>query len=121
MNPVYLDRMADKEPKQKRRRRIAILVVGIAVLAIVVVGWLLLRSRSQSTAGASDKASQTPTVLVSHVVSKDVDRQLKLPGELRAFQDVPIYPKVQGFVEVNIDERKRIGPESLRQSCGDKA
>ena len=113
--------MADKEPKQKRRRRIAILVVGIAVLAIVVVGWLLLRSRSQSTAGASDKASQTPTVLVSHVVSKDVDRQLKLPGELRAFQDVPIYPKVQGFVEVNIDERKRIGPESLRQSCGDKA
>ncbi len=61
MNPVYLDRMADKEPKQKRRRRIAILVVvaGIAVLAIVVVGWLLFRTRSQSTAGASEKVVAT--------------------------------------------------------------
>src|SRR5436853_6950267 len=39
------------------------------------------------------------TVLVSHVVSKDVERQLRLPGELRAYQDVAIYPKVQGFVE----------------------
>src|SRR5438034_8406261 len=98
--------MADKKPKQKRRRRIAILVVvaGIALLAIVVVGWLVLGTRPQSTAGTPDKASQTPTVLVSHVVSKDVDRQLKLPGELRAFQDVAIYPKVQGFVEaINVD------------------
>ena len=79
-------------------------VAGVAVLAIVVIGWLLIRSRSQRTVSASDKASQTPTILVSHVVSKDVDRQLKLPGELRAFQDVAIYPKVQGFVEtVNVD------------------
>src|SRR5437588_4982236 len=44
------------------------------------------------------------TVLVSHVVSKDVERQLRLPGELRAYQDVAIYPKVQGFVEtLNVD------------------
>jgi len=81
-----------------------VVVAGVAVLAIVVIGWLLIRSRSQRTVSASDKASQTPTILVSHVVSKDVDRQLKLPGELRAFQDVAIYPKVQGFVEtVNVD------------------
>src|SRR5437667_12674487 len=98
--------MDDKETKQTRRRRIAtiLILVGLAVVAILIVGWLLLRTRSQSTAGASDKSTQTPTVLVSHVVSKDVDRQLKLPGELRAYQDVAIYPKVQSFVEaINVD------------------
>src|SRR6266568_6668049 len=114
--------MADKEPKQKRRRQIAILVVvaGIAVLAIVVVGWLLFRTRSQSPAVASDKASQTPTVLVSQVVSRDVDRQLKLPGELRAYQDVAIYPKVQGFVEaVNVDRGSVVkrGKKLVRMSA----
>ncbi len=118
--------MANKEPKQKRRRRIAILVVvaGIAVLAIVVVGWLLLRTRSRSTAVASDKASQTPTFLVSHVVSRDVDRQLKLPGELRAYQDVAIYPKVQGFVEaVNVDRGSVVkrGQLLIRMSAAELA
>ncbi|HMH44437.1 MAG TPA: efflux RND transporter periplasmic adaptor subunit [Pyrinomonadaceae bacterium] len=93
-----------KTPNPRMKLSAILIVAGIAVVAIVIVGWLLLRTRAQSTAGASDKASQTPTVLVSHIVSKDVDRQLKLPGELRAYQDVAIYPKVQGFVEaINVD------------------
>jgi membrane fusion protein, multidrug efflux system len=93
-----------KTPGPRMKLSVVLIVAGVAVVVILIVGWLLLRTRSQSTVGASDKASQTPTVLVSHVVSKDVDRQLKLPGELRAYQDVAIYPKVQGFVEtINVD------------------
>ena len=93
-----------KTPKPRMKLRVVLLVVVIAVAAILILGWLLLRSRSQGTTGASDKASQAPTILITHVVSKDVERQLKLPGELRAYQDVAIYPKVQGFVEtINVD------------------
>lgn len=83
-----------------------VIVACVSVAAIVIVSWFLLRSggTTKGVASTSDKSTQTLTVLVSHVVSKDVDRQLKLPGELRAYQDVAIYPKVQGFVEtINVD------------------
>lgn len=41
----------------------------------------------------------TPTVNVITVESHELNRQLRLPGELQPFQDVAIYAKVQGFVE----------------------
>jgi len=37
--------------------------------------------------------------VVAGVVSRQFTRQTLLPGELQAYQDVAIYPKVQGFVE----------------------
>src|SRR5437868_5720326 len=95
------------ESKKGTRRvklGVILMVAGIAVAAMLLVTWLLLRNRSQGTAGPSDKTTQTVTVPVFHVVSKDVERQLKLPGELRAYQEVAIYPMVQGFVEtLNVD------------------
>jgi membrane fusion protein, multidrug efflux system len=36
---------------------------------------------------------------VTEVVSLELNRQLRLPGELQPFQDVAIYAKVPGFVE----------------------
>ncbi len=44
-------------------------------------------------------APSIPTVTVTSVVSQELSRQLKLPGELLAYQDVMLYPKVQGFIE----------------------
>ena len=87
-----------------RRKRVAI-IVSISVAAILIFSWIIIRSRAnRATPAPADKASQTPTVPASRVVSKAVDRQLRLPGELRAYQDVAIYPKVQGFVEtINVD------------------
>ena len=48
---------------------------------------------------AAEGASQTPTVVVANVVSQDLNLQLRLPGELQAFQDVALYPKLPGFVD----------------------
>ena len=36
---------------------------------------------------------------VTKVVMQDLERQLRLPGELQAYQEVALYPRVQGFVE----------------------
>ena len=44
-------------------------------------------------------APQTPTVNVVTVESHELNRQLRLPGELLPFEDVAIYAKVQSFVE----------------------
>ena len=38
-------------------------------------------------------------VTVTAVLSRELNRQLRLPGELQAYQDVMLYPKVQGFIE----------------------
>ena len=40
-----------------------------------------------------------PTVTTTTVQSLELNRSLRLPGELQAFQDVALYAKVQGFVE----------------------
>ncbi|MBL8190442.1 MAG: efflux RND transporter periplasmic adaptor subunit [Acidobacteria bacterium] len=54
--------------------------------------------KSQSQTSPSP-ASQTPTVNVVTVESHELNRQLRLPGELLPFEDVAIYAKVQSFVE----------------------
>jgi RND family efflux transporter MFP subunit len=101
---------------------VLIITASILAVAILIVSWLLLRSggSTKDTASTSDKASQTPTVPVSHVVSKDVDQQLKLPAELRAYQDIGIYAKVQGFVDrIDVDRGSvvRRGQMLIRMSA----
>src|SRR4029434_8471880 len=48
---------------------------------------------------ASSPAEATPTVTVVSVLSQKLNRQLQLPGELQAYQDVMLYPKVRGFIQ----------------------
>jgi len=53
---------------------------------------------------ASSPAPQPPTINVTTVESHELNRQLRLPGELQPFQEVAIYAKVQGFVEtISVD------------------
>src|SRR5215831_9321012 len=79
------------------------LILGgiIAVLALVIIVWAVFRRGTQSAAPPGPPSSQTqaPTVTVTNVLSQELSRQIRLPGELQAYQDVAIFPKVQGFVE----------------------
>ena len=74
---------------------------GLAIVIVAIVTWAISRSNAQKTQGQSapDQTAQAPTVIVTPVVSQDLNLQLRLPGELQAYQDVAVYPKVQGFVE----------------------
>ena len=82
------------------RRR---LLIGLATLAlaVLIVSWSLVRTRAQKPPDqtASLQQSQAPTVIVTNVVSQELSRQVRLPGDLKAYQDVAIYPKIPGFVE----------------------
>ena len=78
---------------------------AITILMIVLlVGFLITACKStQPTNNASAKPAP-PTVITTNVISQAVNKELRLPGELRAYQDVALYPKVQGFVEsINVD------------------
>jgi membrane fusion protein, multidrug efflux system len=82
-----------------------VVVAVVVVLAIVGVAWLLIRSSRQAqSAGTPAARAPAPTVTTTNVISQKVNKELRLPGELRAYQSVAIYPKIQGFVEsVNVD------------------
>ena len=52
---------------------------------------------------AAAPAAPTPVEIVQ-VISKPVEREMKLPGELRPYLSVPLHSKVTGFVDqVNVD------------------
>lgn len=54
-------------------------------------------------------APPTPTVVVTHVVSQELSRNLRLPGELQPYQDVQLYPKVQGFISwIGVDRGSEV-------------
>ena len=83
-------------------RRNVILASIAGIVAIVLITWLIVRTTTHKAPGQdarADGAAQTPSVTVTKVVSQDLNRELRLPGELQAYQDVAIYAKVPGFVE----------------------
>src|SRR5215831_18226236 len=54
-------------------------------------------------------APASPSVEVVRVVSKTVERQVKLPGEFQPYLAVPIFAKVTGFVkQVVVDRGSRV-------------
>ncbi len=87
------------------RKRLVLGVIA-AIAAIVITFWTLGRSSAPqikqqggNPAAASPGQAQAPTILVTAVVSQDLIRQIRLPGELQAYQDVALFSKVQSFVE----------------------
>lgn len=61
-----------------------------------------------------------PSVAVVPVVSQELKKTMKLPGELVAFQDVALYPKTQGFVEwIGVDRGSMVeaGQQLVRLSA----
>ena len=77
------------------------------ILVLIMASATACSSSAQNQAAnnaASPAPAQTPTVSVTEVVSMEMNRQLRLPGELQPFEDVAIYAKVPGFVEaINVD------------------
>ena len=67
------------------------------VAVVAAVAWSVGSLEAQNPPAAV--AAPAPTVMVVTVVSHILDRALALPGDLIAFQDVEVRPKIAGFVE----------------------
>ncbi|HEY2934064.1 MAG TPA: efflux RND transporter periplasmic adaptor subunit [Acidobacteriota bacterium] len=57
------------------------------------------QTRTTRKSSAASAGSKIPVVLVTTVKSQQLIRQVRLPAELQAYQDVALYAKVPGFVE----------------------
>lgn len=74
----------------------------VAGALLTALGWTVVQTDAQNPGQRSSQtgaAAPVPTVTVVTVVSQNLDRSVLLPGDLIAFQDVEIRPKVSGFVE----------------------
>ena len=74
-------------------------VIGLSLAFAVFIVAACGGSQKPQTQTSSPPAPQTPAVNVTTVQSLELNRQLRLPGELQAWQDTAIYAKVQSFVE----------------------
>ncbi|HEV8132994.1 MAG TPA: efflux RND transporter periplasmic adaptor subunit [Acidobacteriota bacterium] len=86
--------------------RSTMLAAASTLICCCLAGCTAVNSQKKENRPA---AAQTPTVLVTRVVAQELDREIRLPGELQAYQDVALYPKVTGFVEwIGVDRGSRV-------------
>src|SRR5499426_719218 len=81
-------------------RKSMIGVFTLIMAAIYGAGCSGAGQKPQAQAAQSGAPAQIPAVTVTTVESRELNRQVRLPGELQAYQDTAIYAKVPGFVEV---------------------
>ncbi len=79
----------------KRNLLFAAIVVGLAGVAF----YFMWKEHSKPLIDRESQPAPAVTVSVVPVTKKVLFRQDQLPGEIAAYQDVLIYPKVPGFVE----------------------
>jgi RND family efflux transporter MFP subunit len=72
------------------------LVKACAALAIIALACFIWRLMQKPV---EQEVQKPPSVEVVSVVAKTLTRNDELPGEIQAYQDVLIYPKVPGFVK----------------------
>lgn len=79
---------------------------GFVAIAAAGLFWPVMTSDAQQPPKSASPpavgetgAGQPPAILATAVISRELNRTIRLPGELLAFQDVAIYPKIPGFVE----------------------
>ena len=78
------------------QRHFTVSLIALALLATTACNTNKVASPSTLPTTA---AAPPPTVNVVTVESHELNRQLRLPGELLPFEDVAIYAKLQSFVE----------------------
>jgi len=90
--------------RMSRKPMIGGLALMIAVNGLSACSGSDAAQKQPITGTQASTPAQIPTVAVATVESRELNRQVRLPGELQAYQDTALYAKVPGFVEViNVD------------------
>ena len=75
------------------------LIFVVIVLALAAGAFFLLQLRHNRPLVSTEEKQTIASVPVTKVISKTLFREDQLPGEINAYQDVLIYPKVPGFIK----------------------
>jgi membrane fusion protein, multidrug efflux system len=81
---------------------------------VISFSTLLLASCAQRESPVVSRTTQLKEVTVAPVVAVQLNRQEMLPGDLLAYRDVAIYPKVSGFVDwIGVDRGSAVSAGQL--------
>jgi len=105
----------------KVQRKVGCLALWMTLVSFTLTSCGHTTSEPKTVSDSQIKeANRVPTVAVVSVQSKKLDRELDLPGELRAFQNVPIHAKVEGFITwIGVDRGSKVkkGDKMITISC----
>jgi membrane fusion protein (multidrug efflux system) len=100
------------EHSKKVFRNLLFVLAGILILAGLGTGFLFLRkhrSVSREKQRLARQQGQGPKVLVAKVTLPPPERTVTLPGDVRAFNDVGVFPRVSGYVkEIRVDKGDKV-------------
>src|SRR5687767_6577732 len=79
------------------------LLIGVA-LAVLCLCNFGIANPAEREKSVPQKSSAPTAVTVTRVKSQEFSRQIRIPGEIQAYQDVALYAKIPGFVEaIHVD------------------
>lgn len=82
-----------------RCKDLALNVLVISILGFAAISITLSACHKTDEQTTTPSSSDVQEIQVTKVVEKTLQRIDQLPGEIQAYQDVAIYPKVPGFIE----------------------
>jgi len=104
--------LPEHAPPKKTPRALGLVLAGIVVLALLGTGAVFLRRHravSRERQKLAQEHEQGPKVLVAKVALPKPERTVTLPGDVRAFVDVGVFPKVNGYLrQVKADKGDRV-------------
>ena len=74
-------------------------LVGGLVTVLLILAAITMVSRSRARAGLESETSLVPTVSVVHPSRTAARVQLELPGNITAYEESPIYARVNGYLK----------------------
>ena len=92
------------------RRGLVIVLAGALVLGVAIYVGLHDRRGADAALKRATEEAATPTVVVINPSASDATDELVLPGNARAYTEVPIYARVSGYLKKwNADIGSRVG------------
>jgi RND family efflux transporter MFP subunit len=81
------------------RRGLVIVLAGALVLGVAIYAGLHDRRGADAALKRATEEAATPTVVVINPSASDATDELVLPGNARAYTEVPIYARVSGYLK----------------------
>jgi membrane fusion protein, multidrug efflux system len=94
--------------KRLRSQGLAV-AAGCAILILCLMAEGCGQGRGRAATHTTPAAAVPPTIDTAKVISQKLNITISLPGELRPYEVVAIYPKVTGFVQwIGVDRGSRV-------------
>jgi RND family efflux transporter MFP subunit len=99
MDQTVIHRATTPAPPRSRRPLVFVVVAVAVVLGVLAAVTIFHRMKSSAELVEETKENAIPTVNVVHPQRAPETVQIELPGNIQAFEETPIYARVNGYLK----------------------